>query len=125
MDASALVAVACNEQYMPELPSMFLDSVITTLNLAEALTAVIKNTGADPDLIWDSLGSFVQCHYPIDDKLTYEVIKMHPLAKQYGLSFGDRYCLALGKILNLPVYTGDRIWKNLEASLRITINLIR
>jgi ribonuclease VapC len=125
MDASAVVAVACNEPHMVELPGMFLDSVITTLNLAEALTAVIKNTSVDPDIIWDGMSNFVQCHYHIDDELTYEVIKMYSLAKQYGLSFGDRYCLALGIVLQLPVYTGDRIWRQLEEPLGIKINLIR
>ena len=40
-----------------------------------------------------------------------------------GLSLGDRACLALGKRLNLPVLTADKVWTSL--SLGITINLIR
>jgi len=125
MDASAVVAVACDEPHFPELPMMFTDSVITTLNLAEALSAIIKKTNSDPDIIWDSLSNYVQNHYPMDDTLTYEVVKMFPYAKQYGLSFGDRYCLALAKVLKLPIYTADRIWKNLEEPLGLVINLIR
>lgn len=125
MDASAIVAVACNEPFIPDLPMMFTDSIITTLNLAEALSAIIKKTNTDPDIIWDSLSNYVQNHYPLDDILTYEVVKMLPYAKQYGLSFGDRYCMALACVLHLPIYTADRIWKKLEEPLGLVINLIR
>lgn len=125
MDASVLAAVANQEPHLPELPLMFMESVITTLNLAEALTVILRKCEADPDILWNEVGNFVQYHYPLDDELTYEVVKMSSIAKQYGLSMGDRYCLALGKKLQLPIYTGDHIWKQLESVLGITINLIR
>ena len=40
-----------------------------------------------------------------------------------GLSLADRACLALGQRLNLPVYTADRVWAQLQLS--IPIHLIR
>jgi PIN domain nuclease of toxin-antitoxin system len=43
----------------------------------------------------------------------------------YGISLGDKYCLALGKIVNKPIYTADRAWKQFESSLGIQITLIR
>ena len=125
MDASAIIAVANQEPCIPELADMFLESVITTINLAEALTVIIRLFDADPDTIWNELGNFVQHHYPLDDELTYEVVKMAPYAKKYGLSMGDRYCLALAKKLQLPVYTADRIWKETEAEFGLTVVLIR
>lgn len=125
MDASALLAVFNNEPHIKELPKLFQDAIITTFNLAESVSSILVKKGGDEDLLWELLSNFVQNHYPLDDELSYEVIKMTKLTKQYGLSLGDRYCIALAKILNLPVYTADKIWKELESHLKISVVLIR
>ena len=125
VDASALLAVANNEPYTPELPTLFANSIITTFNLAEAVSKMIIQDNADPASTWSYLGNFIQNHYPLDDELSYEAIMITKLTKPLGLSLGDRYCLALGKILACPVYTADKAWKKLERSLNIKINLIR
>ena len=39
----------------------------------------------------------------------------------FGLSLGDRACLALGIALKAPVYTADRSWKNLKLGVRIHV----
>ncbi len=125
MDASAVISVINNEPHIPELPFMFVDAIISTINLAEALTVIVRILNVEVDLIWSELSNVVPHHYPIDDELTYEVVKMAHVAKKYGLSMGDRYCLALARKLQLPIYTGDRIWKQLETQLDVSINLIR
>jgi PIN domain nuclease of toxin-antitoxin system len=43
--------------------------------------------------------------------------------REFGLSFGDRACLALGIALGVPVCTTDRAWERLN--LGIEIHLIR
>lgn len=48
---------------------------------------------------------------------------LRALTKPYGLSLGDRACLALGLTYKLPVYTADRIWK--ELNIDVPIKLIR
>ena len=45
------------------------------------------------------------------------------LTRLFGLSLGDRACLALGMDLGVPVYTADRAWKELR--LPVQINVIR
>jgi len=125
MDASVLLAVFFNEPFHPDIPRLFDNAVITTFNLAEAVNSVLIKKGGDETLIWNFLGNFVQNHYPLDDDLSFEVIKMTKLAKPLGLSLGDRYCIALGKVLKIPVYTADRVWKDLEESVGVAINLIR
>lgn len=113
MDASALLAVANNENHIVELPKLFNYSLITTFNLAEAANKIIIKYDADEELTWNYLGNFIQNHYPLDDNLSYEVIMLTKLSKPLGLSLGDRYCIALGKLLNLPIYTADKVWKQL------------
>ncbi len=58
-----------------------------------------------------------------------------PLSKDYGtsimcaltwragLSFGDRACLALARILDLPALTTDRAWQDVDVG--VTVQVIR
>ena len=45
------------------------------------------------------------------------------LTKKIGLSLGDRACITLAKLKELPVLTADKIWDTLD--LNIKIELIR
>jgi PIN domain nuclease of toxin-antitoxin system len=48
---------------------------------------------------------------------------LRPATSEYGLSLGDRACLALGQQLGQPVLTADRMWKTLK--LDVEIRMIR
>ena len=41
--------------------------------------------------------------------------------RRLGLSLADRACLALGKLLDLPVVTADRAWAQLEVGIAIEV----
>jgi len=43
--------------------------------------------------------------------------------KPFGLSLGDRACLALATHLDLPVLTADKIWAQLD--IGVPVRLIR
>jgi PIN domain nuclease of toxin-antitoxin system len=45
------------------------------------------------------------------------------ITRSYGLSLGDRPCLALARLLNVPVITADKIWATLN--LGVEVRLIR
>lgn len=85
---------------------------------------LLKKSGG-VNLLWTFIGNFVQNHYFLDDDLSYAAVSMTSITKKYGLSLGDKYCLALAKMLKIPVYTVDRVWKNLENLLDIEVNFIR
>ena len=125
MDASVLLAVFNQEPYDSHIPTLFDNAVITTFNLAEAVNSVLLKKGGDVNLLWSFIGNFVQNHYFLDDDLSYAAVSMTSITKKYGLSLGDKYCLALAKMLKIPVYTADRVWKDLENLLDIQVNLIR
>jgi PIN domain nuclease of toxin-antitoxin system len=40
-----------------------------------------------------------------------------------GLSLGDRACLALARVRNVPALTADRVWEKLQ--IDATLQLIR
>ncbi|WP_395476404.1 hypothetical protein [Rickettsia endosymbiont of Pantilius tunicatus] len=44
--------------------------------------------------------------------------------KQYGLSLGDRACIATGIYHNIAIYTTDKIWAELKIK-NANIRLIR
>ncbi|HWF62573.1 MAG TPA: type II toxin-antitoxin system VapC family toxin [Nitrospira sp.] len=58
-----------------------------------------------------------------DEPLAFSTGFLRATTSDYGLSLGDRACLALGKHLHRPVLTADRMWSTLK--LDVTIQLIR
>jgi PIN domain nuclease of toxin-antitoxin system len=41
--------------------------------------------------------------------------------EKYGLSLGDRSCLALAIALQAPVYTTEQLWRNLKVGIPIHV----
>lgn len=95
---------------------------ISAVNLGEVYSKVLERGGATVDV-----DSFLQplalCIDPFDRELARIVGELRPLTRRFGLSFGDRACLALAMRSNLPVLTGDRAW--LTLGLDLDIRLIR
>lgn len=60
-----------------------------------------------------------------DAELSIAAGLMRPITDPYGLGLGDRFCLALGRKLSLPVLTGDRIWQKVASLVGVTVQLIR
>ncbi len=48
---------------------------------------------------------------------------LRPATRDMGLSLGDRACLSTGILMNLPVITSDKIWR--DTGLPVTVILIR
>lgn len=67
---------------------------------------------------------FISTIIPFDEELAFQAAGLKKDTKSYGLSLGDRACLALGQKMLLPVYTADKIWSKLQFD-NITINQIR
>jgi PIN domain nuclease of toxin-antitoxin system len=128
LDASAFLAYLRDETGAEIVENALIDgcyiSIINwvevlskVVDLGESLEEIIKLL-RDEGLLENSL-EIIACNE--EDAIT--IAKFRPLTKSTGLSLGDRACLALGKRLNLPVLTADKVWSSL--SLGITINLIR
>ena len=128
LDASAFLAYLRDEPGAEIVENALIDGCyISIINWVEVLSKVV-DLGESPEeiikrlrdegLLENSL-EIIACNE--EDAIT--IAKFRPLTKSTGLSLGDRACLALGKRLNLPVLTADKVWSSL--SLGITINLIR
>lgn len=50
---------------------------------------------------------------------------MYGVGKPFGLSLGDRLCLALGQRLGAEVVTADVVWLGVAEALGLRVNVIR
>jgi ribonuclease VapC len=121
LDASAVLSVIQSERGADKLTAAVLeDAVISAVNMAEVQTKLVKN-GASPAEGWARALSLVPCvevftadHARIAGDLIAET-------ERYGLSLGDRSCLALAIVLNAPVYTTEQAWRNLRVGIPIHV----
>ncbi|MGA3323088.1 MAG: type II toxin-antitoxin system VapC family toxin [Terriglobia bacterium] len=121
LDASALLAVLNQEPGAEKLPPERLaHATISTVNLAEAHTKLVRE-GVDPNEAWeDVIGPIEECA-PFTAEQAKFAGSLAAQTRSLGLSLGDRACLALGLALKAPVYTTDRAWKNLKLGIRIHV----
>lgn len=126
LDASAIFAIIKGEPINFAPDDILEHAVATTYNIAEvANKMVLKKQVTHPE-IWILLESMISHPYNIDMQLSELATSFSEVVDaSFGISLGDKYCLALGKLLEKPIYTADRAWKQFESLLGVQINLIR
>ncbi len=120
-DASAMLALLQHEPGEEKLTAdLLVRSVASTVNLAEVQSKLVKS-GGDPSVAWrDALSSvnFVEPFTREHARIAGGLIKT---TEKYGLSLGDRSCLALAIALKAPVYTTEQVWRNLKVGIPIHV----
>jgi PIN domain nuclease of toxin-antitoxin system len=121
LDASAILAFLFNERGAEKLTTEILAAAfVSTVNLAEVQTKLVK-MGRRVEDAWvdaNSLGTLAVPYTSEHAKIAGDLIA---LTEPYGLSLGDRSCLAVAISLNAPVYTTEKIWKNLNVGVPIHV----
>ena len=110
LDASAVLAVLNGERGEKKVVPLLAKSAISSVNLTE-IAAKLLEAGMDEQsarLAFSVLGIGEVIDFTED--LAWEAARLRPLTKQYGLSLGDRACLALARKLNVPAVTADKEW---------------
>ena len=126
LDASAIFAIIKGEpiNFAPE--NILEHAVATTYNIAEVANKMVLKKQVTHQEIWILLESMISHPYNIDMQLSELATSFSEVVDaSFGISLGDKYCLALGKLLEKPIYTADRAWKQFESLLDVQINLIR
>jgi PIN domain nuclease of toxin-antitoxin system len=123
LDSSALLALLNHEPGAEKLtPELLNVAVCSTVNLAEVHSKLVSLGISESDAWTDATApvsefvDFTSAHAQLAGDLVRQT-------RPFGLSLGDRACLALGMDLGVPVYTADRAWKKLH--LPVQINFIR
>jgi len=119
LDASALLAVLNREPGSEKLtPQLLSAATSSTVNLAEVQSKLVSR-GIRPDQAWEATLSPIRGPSAFTEDQAKIAGGLIAQTSVFGLSLGDRACLALGIVLRAPVYTADRSWKNLKLGVRI------
>jgi len=121
LDASAVLAILNREAGAEKLtPRLLSDATVSTVNLAEVYAKLVSR-GMKSDEAWEATISPIREAAVFTDEQAKIAGSLIAQTSVFGLSLGDRACLALGIALKAPVYTADRSWKNLKLGIRIHV----
>lgn len=122
LDASALLALLHRESGAEVVQRVMGEAVLSTVNWSEVLKKAIEQRVATEGLREDleALGLEIVDFNLVQADLAAQLWKQ---TKAWGLSLGDRACLALALESGATALTTDRVWQ--ELSLSISIQVIR
>lgn len=124
LDTSAILAYLFDEtgaeQVEPILEANL--GVISSVNYAE-LASKLVDKGMPLEVVISAIENLELTFVAQDQQQAQVNADLRPLSKAFGLSLGDRACLALGLVQNLPVMTADRVWQDMTS--RVVVKLIR
>lgn len=127
LDSSAFLAYLHDETGGDIVESYLgVHAAISIVNWAEVL-AKLADLGSDPTksigrMEGEGVLNNLAIH-PMSMADSIRTAELRPLTKQFGLSLGDRACIALAERLGKPAVTADRAWAGL--SIGIEIHVIR
>jgi len=120
IDTSAILAFLFKEPGAdlvgPALPTGLLSSV----NYAEVLSRFERDRKNSSSVVAAPLRSALHEIVPFDLVQAASAALVMDATKQFGLSLGDRCCLALAMERKCAVLTADRIWLKLGLQVEIT-----
>ena len=122
LDASALLALLNAEKGAEIVQELLPQAAISTVNLAEVVTC-LSAVGMPENEIRETLSLLGLETMDFDEEQAFlaglMVFHTHP----FGLSLGDRVCLALSQATAAAAVTADRAWEGLD--IGVEIRLIR
>lgn len=96
------------------------DAVVSTVNLAEVQSKLIKK-GFPPEDAWKDVNLLVENVGPFTGEQAKIAGTLIRQTEKLGLSLGDRACLALAISLKAPVYTTEQSWKHLKVGVPVHV----
>ena len=122
LDTSAVLAYLFEEggadQVSPVLETA--SGLISSVNFSELFSKLIDQ-GMPPAIIRETLFGLELELVPHDEEQAFITGELRTVSKAYGLSLGDRACLALGIVKQLPVLTADRVWLNVSVQTEVRV----
>lgn len=119
-DSSALLAYFNGEPGADLVLTLVPDAIISSVNAAEVQSRQVRE-GEPPLSAWTNILTPVQGIVPFDAAQAEIAGSLIRQTLPYGLSLGDRACLAL--TAGCAVYTANRAWSQLQ--VEVPIHLVR
>jgi PIN domain nuclease of toxin-antitoxin system len=121
LDASAILAIINGEPGAEKLtPKLLGDAAASAVNLAEVQTKLVS-LGWTSEQAWEDATSPVRDIMSFDEEHARAAGDLVTQTRQFGLSLGDRACLALGMALKAPVYTAEKSWNKVKVGVRVHV----
>lgn len=89
------------------------------------LVAVLTRFGVLEDEVNEIITDIVPEVIPLSENIAIGAGKLIATIKNYGLSLGDRACIATGEYCKMEIYTMDKTWLKLQSQITVKINVIR
>jgi ribonuclease VapC len=122
LDTSAVIAFLRKEPGADLVAPMLRGGCLSAVNYCEIIGKA-KDIQIDPVVAASTLTRLGLHTVPFDEGHALAAAALREPTRSLGLSLADRACLALGQLLNCPVFTSDRRWK--DAATGIDVHLIR
>jgi PIN domain nuclease of toxin-antitoxin system len=121
LDASVILAVLFQERGSEKMTDEIMDgAIVSAVNLAEVQTKLVK-LGHPPEDAWSDASLLETAPEPFTADQAKIAGSLIAQTQKYGLSLGDRSCLALAITLKAPVYTTEQVWRNLKVGIPIHV----
>ncbi len=118
LDASALLALLNAEKGAAVVQELLADSIMSSVNLAEVVTRLSAIGMIETD-IRDTLTLLGLAVSPFDEEQAFQAGLLYSSGQEYGLSLGDRACLALARSTGVTAVTADRAWLHLNLGIEM------
>ena len=118
-DSSALIALFAKENGYETVKQHMKGAIISSINIAEVYkySIEVQNlTENDCKNLVKLLGIKIIDFCEEQALITAKIIKK---TRTFGLSLGDRACIALAMFKNYPILTCDKIWQKADLDVEI------
>jgi ribonuclease VapC len=100
------------------------EAVICAVNLTEVITRLLRD-GVPEVSVRHVIERLPIAVVDFDSGLAMAAGLMSVATRPFGLSLGDRACLALAQSTNAPALTADRAWAQVGPLVGVIVKLIR
>lgn len=122
LDSSAVLALLWGEPGAERVAAKVQDARVSAVNLSEVVARLVER-GMTPVAARHAIQGLELRVDVFDAELAIETGLLRTATRAYGLSLGDRACIALAARLEAEALTADRAWS--RADIGVDIRLIR
>lgn len=120
LDASALLALLNKEPGYEQVHEILPSAIMSAVNYAEVIMVLIRLGISEIEATKITI-ALIRKIIPFDQTQAVETAVFREKTKKLGLSLGDRACLSLAKLRQVPVITADKGWAKLDIGVKVQI----
>lgn len=122
LDSSAILAVINGERGAVEVVPFLNNAVLSAVNYAEVISKLVERGMSTPDAL-RAVGGIGVSIVDFDSSQAERTGELRMETKRFGLSLGDRACLALAEREDAVAVTADKRWA--DGGLKIKVRYFR